>query len=248
MKNLILMALLTTLSLSTQAAVKKTSSTASNKKINLSADVDTLGGNQQLMDKAQSLRSETRTRIVQDRIVNRNAKLELGLSYGGVMGGDAYLKSQAIGAQAHFHFTPRWSLGVQYMDYSNSLTTEGQRVFEQFRAQQNAGGGAAYAVDIDYPINSAMAVINWYPIYGKTSFLDMGVTQFDIYLLAAGGAIQLSSGTSATYAAGLGIGAWVSKHFSIRTEAKYQTYEDKPITGDRKLHTANLSLALGWIL
>ncbi len=217
------------------------------KKLNVAEDVDGLGGNEDLMKKAQSLNSETRSRIVQDRIVDRRNRVEFGLSYGGVLGGDSYVRTQSVGVAADYHITPRWSVGARYFDYTNSLTPEGSRVFDQYR-QSHAAGGNANAVDVDYPLSAALAVVNWYPIYGKTSFLDMGISQFDLYLLAGGGQIQLSSGGTAVYDAGAGIGLWVSRHISIRGEIKYQTYEDKIITGPRHLDTTVATIGLGWIL
>lgn len=247
-KKLVYTTVLLALSQQSFAATKAKSQPTKNKRINVATDVDTLGGNEDLIKKAQMLRAETKTRIVQNRIVDRNNRLELDVAFGGVLGGDAYMKTQGFSGAAQFHFTPRLSIGAQYNDFNNSLTSEGQRVFDNFRQQQQAGGGGAYAVDVDYPLNSTVGFINWYPLYGKTSFLDMGVTQFDIYLQLNSGMMQLSSGSTSVYGAGLGVGAWISEHFAIRTEAKYQTYEDKPITGTRRLHTANLSVGLGWIL
>ena len=231
-----------------QAEAASRSSQRSHQDINMSQDVDTLGGNEGLMKVAQSLRSQTRARIVQDRIVNRHNRFEFGLSYGGVLGGDSYLQTQALGFNANFHFTPRWSAGVQYSDYTNQLTPEGKRVFNQYRQSMAAGGLPGYAVDVDYPLSSTMAVINWYPIYGKTSFMDMGVTQFDLYLLAGAGQIELSSGSTALYSAGLGIGAWLTSHLSLRGEIKYQTYQDHPVTGVRHLDTGTATVGMGWIL
>ncbi len=219
-----------------------------NAQINVSEDVDTLGGNEDLIKMAQSLKSRTRARIVQDRIVDRRNKIEFALSYGGVLGGDSYLQTQSIGFAANYHFTPRWSLGVQYSDFTSNLSPEGKRVFSQYRAQSAAGGTPAYAVDVDYPINSTMAVINWYPIYGKTSFLDMGITQFDLYLIGGAGQMQLSTGPTPLLSVGVGVGAWLSQHLSLRAEIKYQTYRDQPITGARNLNTGSANVGMGWIL
>lgn len=217
------------------------------KKINVAEDIDTLGGNKELMEMAEKIRSTSRSRIVQERIVERRNTVEFGLSYGSVFGGDAYVKTQSIGAAVDYHFTPRWSLGVRYYDFGNTLTNEGKRIYDQARESVNAGG-RALSVDIDYPLSSTMAVINWYPIYGKTSFLDMGVTQFDIYLLAGGGNISLSSGDTSVLTGGLGIGAWLSKHVSARAEIRYQKYDDQIATGSRSLDIVTGSLGIGWIL
>ncbi|MGZ3771277.1 MAG: outer membrane beta-barrel domain-containing protein [Bdellovibrio sp.] len=220
---------------------------ASASQINAKEDIDTLGGNQELMEMAEKVKSSSRSRIVQERIVDRNNALELGLSYGNTFGGDAYIKTQSMGVAADYHFTPRWSLGVRYYDFGNGLTSEGQRIFNEARSTY-AVGGRAHIVDIDYPLNATMALVNWYPIYGKTSFLDMGVTQFDLYMLAGGGSITLSSGNTSILTAGLGLGAWITKHLTSRFEIRYQKYEDKIITGNRSLDIVVGSVGLGWIL
>lgn len=245
-KSILLLSILSLVTASGALAAKKESA-SSTKKINVSEDVDTLGGNEELMKMAQSLRSETRSRIVQDRIVDRNNAFEFGLSYGGVLGGDSYLRTQSVGVAADFHISPRWSIGARYFDFTNSLTPEGDRIAKQARSSYTAGN-QAIIFDTDYPISATMGVINWYPIYGKTSFLDMGVTQFDIYLTAGAGNMQLSSGPTGIYNVGIGIGAWLSKHISVRAEAKYQTYKDQLITGNRTLNTTVATIGLGWII
>ena len=219
------------------------------KQINVSEDVDTLGGNEDLIKMAQSLKSRTRARIVQDRIVDRRNKVEFALSYGGVIGGDSYLKTQAIGFNANYHFTPRWSLGVQYTDFTNDLTAEGKRMRDQRNANIAAGNGLPSGiVSVDLPLSATMAVLNWYPIYGKTSFLDIGITQFDLYFIAGAGQIELYSGSSPIISAGVGVGAWLSKHLSLRAELKYQTYQDRPVSKTRDLHTGSANVGMGWIL
>lgn len=227
------------------AAVQRTAPATNNTPI--TDDIDTLGGNKELMDMAQNIKAESRSRIVQDRIVERRNRVEIGLNYGMNFGGDSYTKTQALGVALDYHITPRWSLGARYYDFGNSLTSEGKRIFDQAKANY-AAGGRAYAVDIDYPENAAMAVVTWYPIYGKTSFLDMGVTQFDLYLLGGGGQITLSSGTTSVYTGGLGVGAWLSKHVTARAEVRYMTYKDQPITGERTLDVVTGNLGFGWML
>lgn len=230
---------------STQKIAANSSSAAKN--ATMADDIDSLGGNRELMQMAENIKSQTRTRIVQDRMVDRNLRLELGLSYGSTFGGDAYLNSSTLGAQIDFHITPRWSIGARYYDYGNKLTSEGKRIFQQAKENYEAGG-RAYAVDIDYPETAALAVVNWYPIYGKTSFLDLGVTQFDLYLLAGGGQMTLSSGSTSVLAAGAGVGVWVTPRVSTRLEVRYQAYEDQPVTGARNLDTVVGSLGIGFML
>ena len=171
-------------SLNTLAAPKAAKKSAVNraqqaKQINFAKDVDGLGGNDALMDMAQRLNPETRSRIVQNRLVDRNLRLEVGLTYGGVMGGTTYLQTSNVGASLDFHITPRWSIGARYYDYTNNLTPEGQRIFDTARTANEANTPAT-TVDIDSPYNAKMAVISWYPMYGKINFFDKAIAQFDV--------------------------------------------------------------------
>jgi outer membrane immunogenic protein len=241
----------------TTAKVKKTKATAAKaqaktqapaKRVDVEKDLDTLGGNDALLQKATALDPENRSRIVQKRIVDRENRLELGVNYGGVAGGDPYLKTQNIGAAADFHINPRWSLGLRYFDYGNDLTSEGSRMLTDARARYDQGGRTYVIPDIDYPIQSAMAVVDFYPIYGKTNLLDMAIAQFDMYMLAGGGQIQLSSGWTTTYTAGIGIGFWVGQHMTLRTELRYQNYKDQIITGSRTINAIVGTAGIGFML
>ena len=214
---------------------------------NIANDIDDLGGNQELVDMAQRMKSTTRSRIVQERIVDRRNKVEFGVGYGAAFGGDAYLETHSLSLALDYHITPRWSVGARYLDFSNSLNPEGQRVIKKAQEDQ-AAGQKSYFPGIDYPESATFAVVNWYPIYGKTSFLDIGVTQFDLYFLAGAGQIQLSSGSTALYTGGLGVGAWITRHITARAEMRYQNYTDNPASGSRSLDTWTGSFGLGWIL
>ncbi|RYZ87590.1 MAG: outer membrane beta-barrel domain-containing protein, partial [Proteobacteria bacterium] len=198
-------------------------------------------------DMADSLKPETKTRIVQDRIIDRHTRLEVGLNYGGVAGGTTYLQTQNLGFNLDFHITPRWSLGARYYDFTSKLTPEGQRVFDQARANQ-VPGGRAMTVDIDTPQSAAMAVVNFFPVYGKLNLFDAAVAQFDVYMLLGGGQIQLESGSAPVMTAGGGIGLWMTKHLTARAEVRYQKYEDQISSGPRDVNSVVGTLGLGWIL
>lgn len=218
------------------------------KSVNVSKDVDTLGGNQALVEMATAMDPRNRSRIVQNRLVDRNNRLEFNLSYGAVGGGDPYIRTQNFGAGVEFHFTPRWSIGARYYDYGNELTPEGKRSLENARNAIAVGGVDASTFDYDYPMNATMGIISWYPVYGKTNLLDYGIAQFDIYLLAGGGSIELSSGRTGIATGGAGVGFWVNKHFTIRSEVRYQTYQDRIYTGERKIDTVTGQLGIGLML
>lgn len=220
----------------------------SGKRIDFSKDVDTLGGNKALLEMAHAIDPENRARIVQKRVVDRYNRVELGLSYGGLFGGDSYVRTQNLGVSADFHITPRWSVGARYVDHGNSLTNEGARAFREAEEAYATGGRSFSVPDVDYALRSAMAVLNWYPIYGKTNLLDRGIAQFDMYFLAGGGQIQLSSGWTGLTTAGVGIGVWINNHVTARGEIRYQNYRDQIITGERNINGAVASFGLGWML
>lgn len=256
MKTLILSTLLLA-SLSVAAAPKTTKKAApakapqqqqqSAKQIDFNKDVDGLGGNDALLEMSEKLNPETKSRIVQDRIVDRHNRLEVGINYGGVMGGTTYLQTQNVGATLDFHFTPRWSIGARYYSFQNGLTPEGERVKDEALANK-AAGNRATIMDIDRPQNAAIATINWYPVYGKINFFDKAIAQFDFYLVAGGGQIELESGPSSLATAGLGFGLWMTKHVSARAEIRYQGYKDQIVTGERNISSAAATVGLGWIL
>ena len=233
---------------SAPAATAAQKQTESSQDIDASQDIDTLGGNKALMDMATSLDPDNRTRIVQQRIVDRHNRFELGLNYGLVTGGDPYLQTQGLGASLDYHLTPRWSLGARYTSYGNQLSSEGQRVFDDARSRYAAGGSSYVIPDIDYPLQSAIATVNWYPIYGKINLMDWGISQFDIYMLGGGGQIQLSSGWTNMYTAGVGMGFWMTKHWAMRTEFRYQNYQDQIITGSRNIQDYMFNMGMGYIL
>jgi outer membrane immunogenic protein len=210
-------------------------------------DIDALGGDEALMKKAQALDAKNRKQIVQKRAVDRSMRMELAASYGMLAGGESYINTSAVGLNADFHFTPRWSIGVRYYDHRNELTSEGERIFSEAEENQ-AAGYQAQGPAIDYPDTTTMGVISFYPIYGKLNMFDQGVTQFDIYMLAGAGQMKLSSGNHPIYAAGGGLGLWISQHVASRLEVKYQSYQDEIYSGTRDQESIITTLSLGILL
>lgn len=206
-------------------------------------DFDTLGGNDVLLDKARALNPDSTISIVQDRVVSRRKRVELSPEVAGVFGGDAYNSTTMYGINAHYHFTPRWSVGVKYLYDTNKLTKEGQ-----FLIDDTSVTGTGVIPQIDYPKSELMALVNWYPIYGKMNLYDLGVAHFDIYLLGGAGQVQLNSGGTSTYTAGGGLGVWWSKHLTTRAELRYQTYEAQRYTGAVRMNLTVAGLQIGYML
>ena len=238
-------------------AVRAKNYNKSAKSINVDQQLDGLGTNEEIIKKARALQPNNSMRVVQKREVDRNLRPEIGIAYGFVNGGDTYLNSVNWGANLDFHITPRWSLGLRYSDNRNELTTEGQRIFDVAAAKQAAGATDYVAPSIAFPIRTTMAVVNWYPIYGKVSWFESAVSQFDFYLIAGGGQIQYEylngpnefiRGNSPIFTGGVGMGLWVNSWLTSRLEVRYQNYKDRVSSGERSIDGLVLQLGIGFML
>lgn len=219
----------------------------SSQRVNLEKDFDTLGGNDILIKKAQALDPDNKIRIVQKRLVDRNLRFEITANFGGLSGGDSYVDSTLAGGNIEFHFTPHWSFGIRHQIFGNKLSAEGDRVYSE---SQKAVDVPFRQVEIDYPVNTTLALISWYPIYGKANIFDAGISQFDVYLMAGGGQMNLSSGSTSTVAAGGGVGFWLTQHFSLRAELRGQNYKDRlnDVNGPRNNNVMIGQLGIGLLL
>lgn len=214
------------------------------------ADFDSLGGNTILLERAKALEPEKNISVVQTRTVDRRHRVEIAPEFAGTFGGDSYTRTKAIGINVNYHFTPRFSVGLKYNYAFNSLTKEGDQMVNQAYADYLADSEnpATPYPEIDYMKDEALALLNWYPFYGKLKVTDARVVQFDVYALAGGGQARLLSGNAPTYTAGGGIGFWITQNFSTRLEMRYQNYTARYQTGERDLDLTIGSLQMGWIL
>jgi len=209
-------------------------------------DLENLGNNQQVKDRAAHLDSRTRIGIVQGREVDRNWRLETGVSYGPVAFGDAYLNTQNLGANLDLHINPHLSVGIHYAKAFSQLTSEGQ---DRFNVAQSTGGSSPL---VSYPEQSVMGVVNWYMMYGKINFFDIKTVQFDIYSLAGFGQEDTNTTIGSvsndtwgnTWTAGGGIGFWFSQHLTSRIEVRYQTYADEDGTRNLNLVVGNIGFGV----
>lgn len=213
----------------------------------LDSEMDALGGNKDLIKRARALDPNNRMKVVQKRAVDRNLRLELGVMGGMVAGGDPYTTTNNLGANLDFHITPRWSVGGRYLKSYNRFNSEGERVFKQAQAAQSQGNDWGKPA-IDYTQDTYLAVLNFYPIYGKLNFFDMGVAQFDVYMLGGYGQVRLSQNTADTFTAGGGFGLWLSNHVTSRLEVRYQSYKDQIYSGPRQMDITVVTAGLGIML
>lgn len=212
------------------------------------ADWKSLGSSQSILQKAKALDSENKVRVVQKRAVDRDLRLEVSTHYGLLNGGDSYVKTQAGGVQLEFHINPQWSLGFRYDKYNNVLTSEGEKVSDDANAAL-AQGNPAKLPEINFPVNSQLGTISWYPIYGKLNIFDQAVSQFDVYVMAGAGSIKLDSEQkSSLFSMGTGVGLWLTQHITTRFEVLYQTYEDKVYASDPRINLMSLQFGIGFLL
>lgn len=213
-------------------------------------DFDSLGGNRILLERAKILEPETDAWVVQNRMVSRDRRFEISPEVSASFGGDTYVRTQNVGLNVHYHFNPRWSVGLKYNHSFNTLTPEGENLVNRAIAdiQNNPGRNSGEFPEIDYPRNETLGLINWYPVYGKMNLLDRGVAHFDLYVLAGYGQMQMDSGTSTTLTAGGGVGFWLNPKMSTRLEMRYQNYKSAYAGGEKTLDPAVASLQMGWML
>lgn len=218
-------------SISWAAATKKKAPAQKPSEVNsqtLTEEIDSIG-DQAIVERAQKLSPNNQVEVVQKRAVNRRGRMEIGVDYGLIGGGDSYLASQNFGGHLDYHITPRWSVGVRYSSFINSLTAEGQNAFNNAREQHITGnGGQAGVSPVDSPIQSGLFLVNWYPVYGKMNIFSW-IPHFDIYLLGGYGKTETeNNGWSNTWTAGGGFGFWLNNFLALRLEGRYQTYQDRP--------------------
>lgn len=225
--SLIFVALLAPRTWADDTSSQTSSGTTQKHRIDLQKDFDSLGDNDAVVEKAKALDPKNKYKVVQSRLVDRNMRLELGVNAGLVGGGDSYYSTNTLGANLDFHINPNWSVGGRYYHSFNTLTSEGNTAFQN--AENNRASGLPYTTPaIDYPSDTTLGVVSWYPIYGKLNMFDMGVSHFDIYMLGGYGVTSLSSGTAGTLALGGGFGFWFTNWLAMRLEGRYQTYNDHP--------------------
>jgi outer membrane beta-barrel protein len=213
-------------------------------------DFDSLGGNEIFFEKAKALQPEKKVTIVQNRAVDMKNRFELAPEFSGVFGGDTYSRTKSVGLNVHFHLNYNWSIGAKYNYSFNELTPEGKALTDKAVADYNANPESPTAAfpELNYQKSEAMALINWYPVYGKFNMMDYSVVHFDFYLVGGYGQIELSKSSSPTYTAGTGLGLWMTNNFSTRFEMRYQNYTSKYLSESKKMDVAVASVQMGWLL
>ncbi|MEK6772916.1 MAG: outer membrane beta-barrel domain-containing protein [Bdellovibrionota bacterium] len=240
---------LLTLTLTLICAINLAQAQVAAKSRNLKKDFDTLGDNQEVVERVRNLDTQQKVRIVQNRLVDRNNRVEVGMNYSYLGSGDSYVKTQNGGAMLEYHINPHWSVGAQHQKSFNSLTSEATAVYDRVQSCQAAGPGCTEKFPaLDYPVQSTIATISYYPIYGKLNLFDAAVAHFDLYTSLGYGQIQLLSGTTNLTTAALGVGTWLSSRVTTRLEVRYHRYQDLLLTDKRQQSQVLAQASLGILI
>ncbi|MBC7740942.1 MAG: outer membrane beta-barrel domain-containing protein [Bdellovibrionaceae bacterium] len=199
----------------------------------LKSDFKTLGDNQEVIDRVQKLDSRQKVRVVQNRMMDRNNRVEVAMTFGALSGADAYVDTKNLGGMLQYHLTPRWSFGVGYEKAYNNLNSEGTRLYDKAANCQRTGTCNDEFPKIDSPIDTKLVSVSFYPIYGKLNMFDSGIAQFDIFTTLAYGQKTLKSGNSDVIAGSLGAGVWLNSFLTARIEGRYESYHDLLQTENR---------------
>jgi outer membrane beta-barrel protein len=193
-----------------------------------SSSLNSLGGQEALLEKASPSVPVNTYRVVQRRVIDRDLRSELTLGLGLVNGGDAYYRTNSATAQYEFHLNSKWSLGLRHTLFFNELTSEGRTAFDFSEKAVIAGAGNLANVPvIDYPRQQTLATVSFYPLYGKMSWFESTVSYFDFYFLLGGGQMNLRFGNTPVVTGGAGMAMWWNQHLTTRLEARYQAYKDQ---------------------
>ena len=211
-------------------------------------DFDSLGGNDTLLQKVQALTPESRIKIVQQRIVDRFNRHEFSPEIGLISGGNSYFDTSFVALAYQYHINPHWSVGLKYNYYLNELTLEGDELINQAIENINEGNELTSIPEMNWPKQSYIAQLNWYPIYGKLNIYDKGVVHFDMYTILGVGQMDLRRGETMIYQIGFGTGFWISQHLTTRLEYKYKTYDVEYYAGTENTMVHDFSLSLGYML
>ncbi|MBC7465506.1 MAG: outer membrane beta-barrel domain-containing protein [Bdellovibrio sp.] len=214
---------------------------------NLKKDFQTLGDNQDIVERVKNLDNQQRMRVVQNRLVDRNNRLEIAGQFGLVSGADSYVNTKNWGGILQYHINSKWSIGASYEKANNNLTDEGTRRYDAAYACQNNKAGACdlTAPRVDFPLETKLLSVSFYPIYGKLNIFDSSIAQFDLYTSLGVGRKTLQSGGTNVYAGSIGVGVWINSLMTLRLEGRYENYKDLLQTENRQQNAISAIASVG---
>ena len=212
-------------------------------------DFDSLGGNIDLLEKAKALAPNKTVKLVQKRIVDRESRHEIVSLGKKAFSGNTYLSTTATSLGYYYHINPTWAVSVQYTTYFNSLTSEGRSLIKRGDELLSKDPVLDFVPELNYPVNSVKALVNWYPVYGKINLYDWAITQFDMYVIGGLESSTYQKTKTLDYVTGIGLGFWLSQHISARFELGYKLRKDVGLRGKKESYSSmNGTFGVGYLL
>lgn len=175
--------------------------------------------------------------VLNQRYSSLTNRHEASLMGGNNFTADSHLVSRQAALTYRYHINPKWSLGLRHTEYYNSLTSAGERLFNE----------SAILPDTDYAKSSNEIFGSYNLFYGKMRMTQKTVIYFDQYVALGAGKIDLASGATNMASLDLGFAFWVGKHMSTRLGIKNEFYTQTQLKSTRNIHNANGYLEIGYL-
>jgi outer membrane beta-barrel protein len=179
----------------------------------LADDIESL----QVDDQAQvSSVSTEKLYSFQTRYAPLTSRSEFTFTGGRNFTGDSFLATNQLGLGYRFHFSDRFSAGVEGSFVFNKLTESADRLYESQRVLP----------DVAYVRQRADLTLAYNLFYGKIRpGIDSNV-YFDQYIALGAGGVKLDSGTKPELVADIGFAFWLGKTGSLRLGFKDYYFQE----------------------
>lgn len=153
---------------------------------------------------------------VQNRFSSLKYRSEayLGTAYNFM--GNGYMTMTQADLGYRFHFSDRWSLGVQGSYAFNSLNKSGDLLLKE----------QGLLPDAAYVKSRASLLLGYNTFYGKLRFSMDSVTYFDQYVAVGPGVVNLDTGKANSFVADVGFVFWMKKMGSLRIGLQNEIYRE----------------------
>lgn len=209
-------------------------------------DLNTLGENKFLVPYIKKTSTSSEVSVIQNRFYSRSTKQELltGLAY--ITSGPAYFNTTGVSMLYKFYINSKWSVGIDYSYFSNSLSPAGLQIIKDGEAKLTNDPDFAFIPDLDFPKFSYTATASWYPSYGKFNLFNK-IMYFDLFLTSGVGQIVLKHKPSPLFLLSLGSSFWFTKKWTGRMELQSKLYKETWYSRKHNIMTTQVMLSTGYI-
>lgn len=189
-------------------------------------------------DKITPLLSNDDLVSVTGRYSSLNKRNEITLKGAHNFSSDSHIQTRQVGVGLRRHINSKWSFGINYTEYENSLTSAGKKLFDDQRILP----------DTDYAIKSVDGLISYNTVYGKIRLTEKQIVYFDHFLAVGYGHIDLASGQNQLYTLDTGFVFWVGKNASLRFGVKSEFYRQKKLQESKNAVNTMGHVEIGYLL